>query len=269
MAKVLVADDDRDIRDLLVDTLVECGYEVIEAADGRAAFELACQEEPDLILLDVWMPALDGFEVLGKLRDTPNTRSIPVVLLTALRATSGEGVAMSLGVSHYITKPWEPGTVETAVRVALREAGHSPPVGPAAPFVRTGSTLLDQKLSGGIPLGSLTLVEKPPSTGKSALCQHFMYESLLDGRKAAYFASEHTTMSLADKMSSFGRDVSSYVRAGRLAVYPVRNLPEAAGTLNGRWPNWPWTLGTRPRRTRLSSWTPLPDLPATAGRTGS
>ena len=53
MAKVLVAHDDRDIRDLLVDTLVECGYEVIEAADGRAAFELACQEEPDLILLDV------------------------------------------------------------------------------------------------------------------------------------------------------------------------------------------------------------------------
>ena len=149
MAKVLVADDDRDIRDLLVDTLVECGYEVIKAADGRAAFELACQEEPDLILLDVWMPALDGFEVLGKLRDTPNTRSIPVVLLTALRATSGEGVAMRLGGSHYITKPWEPGTVETAVRVALREAGHSPPVGPAAPFVRTGSTLLDQKLSGG------------------------------------------------------------------------------------------------------------------------
>ena len=190
MAKVLVADDARSIRELLVDTLGDSGYEVMEAADGGSAFELALHEHPDVILLDVWMPVMDGYEVLRRLRENSATDSIPVILLTALSAEDGELKAMSVGVRHYITKPWEPGTVELAVKVALREAGNVPgevPEGHISTLVRTGNMPLDLLLSGGLPLGSLTLIEGSPSTGKSVLCQHPIYESLLDGHGVAYF----------------------------------------------------------------------------------
>ena len=106
-----------------MDTLVDAGYEVIEAKHGGEAFELAHHERPDVILLDVWMPGMDGFEVLRKLKGDPATEGIAVILLTVLSAALGEPKGMSLGVSHYITKPWQPGTVESAVRVALRETG--------------------------------------------------------------------------------------------------------------------------------------------------
>ena len=174
MTKALVVDDEQDIRDLLVDTLVDAGYDVIEARNGGEAFELACQEYPDIILLDVWMPVMDGFEVLKRPRETPTTEAIPVILLMALSAGEGEQVGMELGVTHYITKPFDPGMVEAALKVALREAGttndedvrdYDSPVWQGATshrkqsdatdqqtVIRTGEMRLDQKLGGGIPL---------------------------------------------------------------------------------------------------------------------
>ena len=122
MTKVLVAEDERLIRNLLVDTLFDCGYDVMEAKDGGEAFQIACTDHPDLILLDVMMPEMNGFEVLQKLRETPGTESIPVIMLTAVPATQGEQEAMKLGVKHYVSKPFDPDVLESTVKVALREA---------------------------------------------------------------------------------------------------------------------------------------------------
>ena len=240
MTKILIADDDRHIRELLVDTLVDAGYEVLEAEDGGAALELAVHEQPDLILLDVWMPTMDGFEVLRRLRSmrsrNPGAAAIPVILLTAMSATQGEQAAINLGASHYITKPWEHGTVETAVRVALREvgkegapdrgiededSGDAPHDPDAAGVIRIGNAQMDQKLGGGIPLGSLTLLDGIPSSGKSVLCQYFAYDSLRRGRNVAYYTSEYTAKGLIDQMGSFGLDISTYVRASKLGIYPL------------------------------------------------
>lgn len=121
MATVLVAEDDQYIRELLVDILFDAGYDVFQAKDGGAALEQAAKERPDLILLDVWMPVLDGFQVLDKLRGNPEIQSTPVVLLIGMPAIDGEQRGMQLGVKHYIPKPWRPETVERIVRVALRE----------------------------------------------------------------------------------------------------------------------------------------------------
>jgi archaellum biogenesis ATPase FlaH/DNA-binding response OmpR family regulator len=122
MTTVLVVDDEWDIRELLVDTILDSGLEVIEAGDGKAALERANKDHPDLILLDIWMPGMDGFEVLRKLREDPNTENIPVVLLTAMPASEGETAGLDMGVTHYINKPWEPGVIEATIRVAIREA---------------------------------------------------------------------------------------------------------------------------------------------------
>ena len=123
MARILVADDEKDVRALLVDTLEDAGYEVMEAEDGGEAFEIARYARPDLVLLDIMMPVMDGFEVVRRLKENPDTEAIPVVMLSAMSATEGERAAMTLGVPHYISKPWEPGAVELAIKVALREAG--------------------------------------------------------------------------------------------------------------------------------------------------
>ena len=226
MTKVLVVDDERNVRELLVDTLVDSGYEVVEAENGAEALELARHEWPDVILLDVMMPVMDGFEVLRSLKESTGTESIPVILLTVLSAAKGELTGMALGVNHYLTKPWQPGTVQAAIRVALLESGAEtaePKGAHVSTHIRTGNMPLDQRLNGGIPLGSLTLVEGVPATGKSVICQHFTYESLLDGHRVAYFTSKYTGKGLIDQMGSLARDPSEHFRAGKLGIFPVVN----------------------------------------------
>ena len=122
MTKVLVADDERVFRDLLTGILVDGGHDVIEARNGREVLELALHELPDLVLLDVCMPGMDGFDVLVHLRQSPSTASIPVILLTVTPAVKGEQAAMRLGVEHYITKPWDRRTVESAITLTAPEA---------------------------------------------------------------------------------------------------------------------------------------------------
>ena len=233
MTKVLVADDERHIRDLLVDILVDRGYDVVEATDGSAAYELTCRMRPDVVLLDVMMPGMDGFKVLQKLRKNPATENVPVVMLTAMSASRGESLAMRLGVDHYITKPFKPATVESAVRIALRDARAAPEedmegrpstVWQGTPtIIRTADKLvpLEKQLGGGIPLGSLTLIEGASSSGKSVLCQHLTYGALQSGLGAAYFSSESTARALIDQMGSIGLGVSNYVSADMLRIYPL------------------------------------------------
>ena len=115
MSKILVAEDEEHIRKMLVDLLFYEGYDVIEAADGGAALEMACSEQPDLILLDVMMPVMDGFQVLEKLKNDLSTQSIPVIMVTAKGQERDELQARATGAWDYITKPWEPGEVESKV----------------------------------------------------------------------------------------------------------------------------------------------------------
>ena len=243
MAKVLVADDARNIRLSLVYILFDAGYDVIEAGNGAEAVEKATQEQPDLILLDVMMPVMDGFEVLNKLRDNPATETIPVVLLTALPSTDGEQDGLNLGVAHYITKPWEPGMVELTVKVALHDSGKTNHKKDDESVVWSGSTsnrktsggqevanpiligeqlsLLENKLGGGLTSGSLTLIEGAGSAGTSVLAQHLVYAALENGRRVACFTSQHTAISLVKQMNSIGLGISKYLQDKRLCIYPV------------------------------------------------
>lgn len=123
MTKVLVVDDEVDIVNLLVDDLSEDGFEVISADNGATALEQVYREQPDIILLDLMMPVLTGYEVLRELRSDPTTQNLPVIVLTAMSPTEGEQAAMRFGANHYVTKAWEPGTLQAVIKVALRAAG--------------------------------------------------------------------------------------------------------------------------------------------------
>ena len=124
MTKILVVEDDPDIRELLIDSLCDIGYDVMEAGDGGAGLQSALEGLPDIILLDMMMPVLGGLEVLDLLKSDPLTRFIPVIMVSARGQEQDISTALNSGALTYLVKPWEPEDLEATVRqaeAAIRE----------------------------------------------------------------------------------------------------------------------------------------------------
>jgi len=108
MKRILAVDDEPHILRLVSYTLAARGYEVLEAVDGLAAIEIAEREQPDLILMDVSMPALSGYEACDRLRDNPVTAHIPIVMLSAKSQAAEQAMGLARGAVRYIIKPFTP-----------------------------------------------------------------------------------------------------------------------------------------------------------------
>lgn len=106
--KILAVDDERHIVRLVQVNLERAGYEVVTAFDGKDALEKVANEQPDLVVLDVMMPYMDGFEVLQNLRKNPSTRELPVIMLTAKAQDADVFRGWQSGVDCYLTKPFNP-----------------------------------------------------------------------------------------------------------------------------------------------------------------
>jgi len=119
ITRVLVIDDEAPIRLLCRVNLEAEGMEVIEAPDGPSGLETARREQPDVILLDVMMPGLDGWRVTEELLDDPTTRDIPIVFLTARADLRDRARGIDLGGLDYITKPFNPVELAALVRGVL------------------------------------------------------------------------------------------------------------------------------------------------------
>ena len=105
MKKILIAEDRPSSRELIRTVLEGCGYSVSEASDGRQAVEVAQRENPDLLIVDLQMPALDGLGVLAELRRDPRFGHVPIVALTASAMQGDRERALQAGFTEYITKP--------------------------------------------------------------------------------------------------------------------------------------------------------------------
>jgi DNA-binding response OmpR family regulator len=117
--KILVVDDERDIVKVLVIRLQSSGYEVIAAFDGAQGVFMAHKEKPDLVILDIRMPAGDGFSVAERLKRSSHTWTIPIIFLTGSPEQEAEGRAMELGARFFIKKPYDPEELLDAVKRAL------------------------------------------------------------------------------------------------------------------------------------------------------
>ena len=111
--KILVVDDELEIRDLLTEVLTGEGYDVIQASNGMEALELVEKEEPQVILLDVMMPGIDGVEVCRRLKEEDKTRFIPIIMVTAFEDRDVDAFVM--GADDFVTKPFS--LVELSFRV--------------------------------------------------------------------------------------------------------------------------------------------------------
>jgi DNA-binding response OmpR family regulator len=116
---VLAADDDEDILGLVTFRLERAGYTVIVARDGEEALELAFREQPDLAVLDVMMPKVDGFEVTRRLRADEATRRMPIILLTAKSQEADVQQGFEAGADDYIRKPFSPDELRVRVQAIL------------------------------------------------------------------------------------------------------------------------------------------------------
>jgi two-component system, OmpR family, phosphate regulon response regulator PhoB len=121
MTTILVVDDEAPIVDLVRFTLEDAEVRVVEASDGAAALDLARRIKPDLVLLDVHMPHLDGLEVCRQLRREPDFASTPIIMLTAAGQETDRSSGLSAGADEYLTKPFSPLALLALVEALLPE----------------------------------------------------------------------------------------------------------------------------------------------------
>ncbi len=123
MVKILVAEDERDIRDLILFTLQFGGFEVETARDGAEAVEKAQQDKFDLILMDVRMPRMTGYQACDKLKKIESTRDIPVIFLSAKGQETEVQHGLEIGAADYILKPFAPDQLTRQIKKVLAKFG--------------------------------------------------------------------------------------------------------------------------------------------------
>lgn len=121
MTKILIVDDEPEILDLLRTTLGKEGYNIHLGVNGQQAVSLAAKLKPDLIIMDVMMPIMDGMEATRQIRQNPETEFIPIVLLTALTEEFAELAGFSAGADDYIAKPVRPRVLVSRIKAILRK----------------------------------------------------------------------------------------------------------------------------------------------------
>jgi two-component system cell cycle response regulator DivK len=117
--RILVVEDHEDNRRILRDMLTSAGYEVIEADNGADALLSVSANRPDLILMDIQLPVLDGYETTRRLKADPAVRAIPIIVITSYALSGDEAKARAAGCDDYVTKPYSPRQVLAKIRAYL------------------------------------------------------------------------------------------------------------------------------------------------------
>jgi two-component system cell cycle response regulator DivK len=119
---ILVVEDQADNRRILRDLLVNAGYELIEAESGEEAITAVAARRPDLILMDIQLPVIDGYEATRRIRSNPDLKSVPIIAVTSYALAGDEAKALAAGCNAYVTKPFSPRALLAKVQ------GHLAPV---------------------------------------------------------------------------------------------------------------------------------------------
>jgi flagellar protein FlaH len=234
---VLVIESDDQVLSLARSTLEEEGYEVVTATNGHRGLEMAEEEAPHLVILSMTLPRMDGGEVVRRLRTEPATSHIPIIMMMAEDEFEDLLVGHDLWVDDYLIKPFDGAELVAKARPLIKSGDRKKDV------VSSGNDELDGKMGGGIPVGSLTLIEGNSGAGKSVLAQQIVWGSLQDGFTSTLFTSEDTVKSLVRQMRSLDLDILDFLLLGKCRVYPMElsslgrqalsALLEAMGTESG------------------------------------
>ena len=117
--RILVVEDEEDNRQILRDLLATSGYEMVEAGDGEQALAAVDQHRPDLILMDIQLPIMDGYEATRRIRANPANKRIPIIAVTSYALSGNESMALAAGCDAYVPKPYSPRELLAKIREFL------------------------------------------------------------------------------------------------------------------------------------------------------
>jgi CheY-like chemotaxis protein/KaiC/GvpD/RAD55 family RecA-like ATPase len=236
---ILAVDDSEQILLVVRHALESEGYRVSTAENGAQALAFLASAIPDLILLDVAMPRMDGFEVLERIRGEPRLVGIPVILLTAA-GEEAEEQARTLGVEHYLPKPFEIRRLLATVRgtliryAQLREAGVAPAPRSSDPLVERPPDILPSGVrpidrlvgGGGLPVERAYYVTGGIGTGKAVLAIQFVHHALARGEGAVLVTTDRPGV-LLRTAEGVGLDLRPHLVSGRLALLELAGNVES------------------------------------------
>jgi flagellar protein FlaH len=214
--KILIVESDLQLVEMARAPLEEEGYVVLAASDGREALTKARREQPDLVLVDFKLPTAKGNEVCKTLRKDLATEHQRIIMIADESQLESLEIGPGSSVDDFLIKPFGPTELITKIKPLLVSEDDK-----RARLIPTGNSDLDNKMGGGVPFGSLTLIEGDSGAGKSVLAQQMMHGSLVEGYKLSLFTSENAVKSLVKQMRSLNLDILDYLLLDQLRVFPI------------------------------------------------
>ena len=172
-ARVLIVDDDPDIRTFVEVALSLAGFETLEAGDGEEALDQAVSHSPDVIVLDIMMPRMDGFTCLRRIRADGRISHVPVILLTAKAQTQDKLAGFDAGADDYLTKPFDPSELVARVQATLRRAAAMRAIQPLTGL--PGNTSIDKELERRVADGESFALMHADLNNFKAFNDHYGY----------------------------------------------------------------------------------------------
>jgi DNA-binding response OmpR family regulator len=215
---ILVVDDEPEIVKLVRAYLQEAGYRVVTARNGREALLMARGEKPDLIILDLTMPEMDGLEFTRRLRQEKNT---PIIMLTARVHETDHILGLEMGGDDYVTKPFSPRTLVARVRALLRRAQPEPV---AAEILRAGDLVLDRNEH------SLTVNDRPVSLTPT---EFELLATLMAHPGRVFSRAELLERLQGEAFAAYERTIDAHVKNVRAKVEPAPSKPRYILTVFG------------------------------------
>jgi len=215
---ILVIDDEPKIADLCRDYLAAAGYAVLTTGDGQQGLALARRERPDLVVLDLMLPGMDGLDVCRELR---RESSVPIIMLTARVEESDKLIGLELGADDYLTKPFSPRELVARVRTVLRRATGGPG---ASEIIRAGNLTLDRtRYKVVLPSGDVILTPT-----------EFEILSALASQPGRVFSrAQLLTAARGVAFESYERAIDSHIRNLRRKIEPPGDEPRYILTVHG------------------------------------
>ena len=210
MVKILIADDEPNILLLTEMLFQDMGMLVITATDGAEAVQKAIKEKPDIIVTDVIMPNMTGFEVCKAIRNMPDLAETPIIILTALGDEYNKIRGLDGGADDYITKPFSVDDLKSRAKALLLRYSSrfsdpdivsEPTVELPIDYISTGITELDNNLSGGIPRGSNILVLGHLGKGKSSFSREFVSNGLKKEERSLFIALDDNPKQIRQQLN--------------------------------------------------------------------
>ncbi|HIE38973.1 MAG TPA: response regulator transcription factor [Anaerolineae bacterium] len=215
---VLVVDDEPQIIRLVRAYLEEAGFRVVIASDGQEALTVARHEKPDLVVLDVLMPRMDGLEFTRRIR---RERDVPIIMLTARAEETDRIVGLELGADDYVTKPFSPRELVARVRAVLRRAQSAPA---PAPVLRAGPLSLDREAH------TVTLSGRPVDLTPT---EFSILETLMTTPGRAFTRAELLEAAQGVAFEAYERTVDAHIKNLRRKIEPDPAHPRLILTVRG------------------------------------